>query len=388
VYASTAKWDRHELYQKVWEFPLRKLAEEYGVSDVGLAKVCRKLHIPLPGLGHWTKIACGHKIPRPPLPEVNDLPILIRHIRKPETPLLPEDSPELEKMARIAAGAVPAVAKAMLGHPLIQKTKAVLNGARTNDRGILWAGREVDWLDLRVSKDCLPRALGIMAALIHMLEQEGFQVVVEKKTSESTSAIVCGEQIRFGVIERSRQIKSAAVSGSSGYVYNSIRLEPTGMLSIEVWNYYSGGPQKAWRDRDSMRVEEQLPRCVAGMMRIALKQRAERRAREEEELARQTKIDEVTAELRQIEAEEKKIRALKKEAVLWHRAERIRKYVAVVREDAQRKSDQGERNKILEWVEWAERQADRIDPLKESPRSIVDDKTDVLRRLRSAERWW
>ena len=60
MYSSSAKWDRHELYQKVWEFPLRKLAEEYGISDVGLAKVCRKLHIPLPGLGHWTKIACGH----------------------------------------------------------------------------------------------------------------------------------------------------------------------------------------------------------------------------------------------------------------------------------------------------------------------------------------
>src|SRR3989442_10452124 len=74
MYSSRAKWDRHELYQKVWEFPLRKLAEEYGISDVGLAKVCRKLQIPLPGLGHWTKIACGHKIPRPPLPEANDLP--------------------------------------------------------------------------------------------------------------------------------------------------------------------------------------------------------------------------------------------------------------------------------------------------------------------------
>ena len=303
-------------------------------------------------------------------------------------PLLPEDSPELEKIARIAAGTVPAVTKAMLGHPMIQKTKTVLSGARTNDRGILWAGREVDWLDLRVSKDCLPRALAILAALIHMLEQEGFQVVVEKKTSESTSAIVCGEQIRFDVIERSRQIKSAAPSGSSGYVYNSIRLEPTGMLSIEVWDYYSGGPQKVWRDRDTVRVEEHLPKCVAGMMRIALKQRAERRAREEEELGRQKKIDEVTAELRQIEAEEKKIRALKKEAVLWHRAERIRKYVAAVREDAQRKSDQGEGNKILEWVEWAERQADRIDPLKESPRSIIDDKSEVRRRLRLVERGW
>lgn len=77
-------WDRRELYEKVWQFPLRKLAAEYGISDVGLAKVCRKLEIPLPGLGHWTKIACGHSIPRPPLPALESVPVLVRQIRKPE----------------------------------------------------------------------------------------------------------------------------------------------------------------------------------------------------------------------------------------------------------------------------------------------------------------
>jgi len=58
----SSKWDRQELYEKVWQLPLRKLAAEYGVSDVALGKVCRKLQIPLPGHGHWTKIECGHTI--------------------------------------------------------------------------------------------------------------------------------------------------------------------------------------------------------------------------------------------------------------------------------------------------------------------------------------
>src|ERR1043166_7559675 len=109
MYPSRVKWDRQELYEKVWQFPIRKLAEEYGISDVGLAKVCRKLQIPLPGLGHWTKIACGHMIPRPPLPEAENLPVLIRQIREPETPTLAEDSPELEKIERIAAATPPVV---------------------------------------------------------------------------------------------------------------------------------------------------------------------------------------------------------------------------------------------------------------------------------------
>jgi hypothetical protein len=56
VYRQTSTWNRQELDEEVWQFPLRKLAVEYGISDVDLAKVCRKLEIPLPGLGHWIRI--------------------------------------------------------------------------------------------------------------------------------------------------------------------------------------------------------------------------------------------------------------------------------------------------------------------------------------------
>ena len=382
-------WNRQELYEKVWQFPLRKLAFEYGISDVGLAKVCRKLEIPLPGLGHWTKIACGHTIARPSLPAMENLPVLTRQIRKPETAVLPEDTPELERIERIAAATTPAVTKAMLAHPLIEKTKLLLNEAQSRDGEKLWAGREAEYLDLRVTKPCLARALRIMAVIIHMLEQEGFKPIVEKKTSESTSAAVYGETIRFGLIEKSRQVKpSPRPNASSPSSYNPIRLEPTGVLSIEIWNYYGGGLQKTWRDRESARLEEQLPKCVAGMMRIALKKRAERHKQEKEEQAKQKRIDEVRAQLRQIEKEERNIKALERGAIRWHRAKRIREYIEAVRCDSLQKADSEDRAKIMEWVTWAERQADRIDPLKPSPPSLVDDKEKVIRRLQAVEGWW
>src|SRR5580704_11336963 len=328
----SGKWDREELYEKVWQHPLRKLAAEYGISDVALANVCRKLQIPLPSLGHWTKIQCGQAIPRPALPAAKDLPVLIRPIPREKILLLTEDAPKLETIQRIEEGATPPVTNAMLAHPLIEKAKRTLSGARTTDRGVLWRGREVDCLDLRVSKACLPRALRIMAAILHILETEGFNLLVEKRGSESTSAMIYGEAIRFGVVERSRQIKPVAPpnakSGiSTSYAYNSIKLEPTGLLSIEVWNYYSGGPQKVWRDRDSASLEEQLPKCAAGMMRIALKGRAEEKARHDREEARQKQIDEVADVLRRIEEEERNIKLLKRNAAAWWQAERIRNYI-------------------------------------------------------------
>lgn len=379
MHETDGQWDRQELYEKVWQFSLRKLAAEYGISDVGLAKICRKLDIPLPGLGHWTKIACGHSVPRTPLPAMENVPILTRQIRKAETPVLTEDTPELARIERVAAGATPSITKAMLAHPLVEKTRVALSQSRSSSDGKLWASREAEWLDLRVTRNTLARSLRIMAGLIHLLEKEGFQVVVEKKATESTRGLIYGESIRFGLIERFRQVKPTPKPNDSPYSYNPTRLEPTGILSIEVWNYYSGGPQKVWRDRENVKLEEQVPKCVAGMMRIALKERADEKARQQQALAHQKKVDEVQAELDKIRAEEKRIKLLRKDAVAWQRADRLRKYIAAVR-----KSE----SKGLEWLAWAELQADRLDPLKEKPRSIVDDKEEVLKRLHKVEWGW
>jgi hypothetical protein len=66
-----ARFDREELYERVWTVPIRKLAKQYGISDVALAKSCRKLSIPLPGRGYWAKKKANRPVcPRPPLPTV------------------------------------------------------------------------------------------------------------------------------------------------------------------------------------------------------------------------------------------------------------------------------------------------------------------------------
>jgi len=298
---------------------------------------------------------------------------------QPETAVLPEDAHELERVERIAAEASPAVTRAMLAHPLIEKTRVALSESRARDGEKLWASRGAECLDLRVTKNTLARGLRIMASILHILEREEFKVVVDSKDTESTRVTIYGETIRFGLIERSRQIKPPPNPKDSPYSYNPVRLEPTGILSIEVWNYYSGGPQKAWRDRESVKLEEQVPKCVAGMMRTALKERADTKAREERELAHQKKVAEVEAELETILAEEKRIKLLRRDAGAWHRAERIRKYIVAVRESG---------SKDGEWLRWAEREADRLDPLKEKPTSIVDSKEEVLKRLHKVEWGW
>lgn len=59
---------REDLYERVWTEPIRKLSQEYGLSDVGLAKTCRRYNIPIPPRGHWAKKQAGHHVKKPSLP--------------------------------------------------------------------------------------------------------------------------------------------------------------------------------------------------------------------------------------------------------------------------------------------------------------------------------
>ena len=62
-------YDREKLYEEVWLEPMRKLAPKYGISDVALSKICKKLNIPKPGPGYWTKVEMGKPVgERPQLP--------------------------------------------------------------------------------------------------------------------------------------------------------------------------------------------------------------------------------------------------------------------------------------------------------------------------------
>lgn len=59
---------RLELYELVWSQPATKLAQQLGVSDVWISKVCKKANIPKPPPGYWQALAVGKKVARPALP--------------------------------------------------------------------------------------------------------------------------------------------------------------------------------------------------------------------------------------------------------------------------------------------------------------------------------
>ena len=79
--------DRKSLYDLVWSQPISKLAETYGYSDVGFAKLCHKPGIPLPSRGHWAKLKAGRAVIQLPLPPA-------KHHEQKHVCLLPLSEPE------------------------------------------------------------------------------------------------------------------------------------------------------------------------------------------------------------------------------------------------------------------------------------------------------
>ncbi len=66
------QFSRQELYDLVWSRPIATLAATYGVTDVGLAKTCRRAGIPVPHRGYWAKQSAGLAVEKPRLDPAPD----------------------------------------------------------------------------------------------------------------------------------------------------------------------------------------------------------------------------------------------------------------------------------------------------------------------------
>jgi AcrR family transcriptional regulator len=100
---------REQLYTAVWTTPMSRLAQEWGLSRSGLAKLCDRLLIPYPGRGHWAGVV-GNPLPLPPAPPGSPTEIPLgagtRGVRRERTRLPAEDRRRLmlDAAAAVIAG--------------------------------------------------------------------------------------------------------------------------------------------------------------------------------------------------------------------------------------------------------------------------------------------
>lgn len=161
---------RQQLYELVWAEPIRTVALRFGVSDVGLAKACRRAGIPTPPRGYWAKLQHNKATDRrPPLPRRPDLADeVVVAPAPPKTPPKPAVQAALDQALDLEPVAVPATLRDP--HPVVRRWIDQNEQTRRQARRQGWTIPVDDWSDtLR------RRQLRIYSSLLKSLEQHGFK---------------------------------------------------------------------------------------------------------------------------------------------------------------------------------------------------------------------
>ena len=383
---------RAELYDRIWNTAVIKVAHEFGISDVGLAKICRKHDIPRPPLGYWARLAAGQRLKKTPLPRPDDKSIItITQYQTHPGNQAPEAA--VEKEPEGPPIIVPAALRKP--HALVALTQQVLVGAETDYNGLLLVP-DSNCLDLRVSKDGLPRALRLMEGLIRGLEQQDCQVLVVGEKYHKQTIIRCrGVDVTLKITERMESRTKEEPPGKPApgrYEFGHSQFTRENVATNEftlkldtkerAWGFAAGIRQK-FKDGEMQMLENilhKVAKSIHDLAQAVLNQRKEdeeEEKRREEEAAREAAAEKVRAQMwAKIEAEQRKVDALMADASTWTKSQQLRLYLATVRRNAEAEGktiDPGSEFGL--WLEWAEQQADRLDPLTKSPASILDQKS-------------
>ena len=375
---------RESLYEEVWSEPMTLVAERYGVSDVGLAKICRKLFIPLPGRGYWAKIRAGRAMRRKPLPKIGDkrLPYIELHKVNPTQLEARRDAKRQQQSAKKTAS--PIIVPLILTdpHPLISATAKYLtkrtasrleNGIRSNPEKVL---------HVEVTDQVLDRALLIFDTLIKELAKRQINVRVDCQKMQ-TILDVDGAAVSIKLSERIKatphipteqeQKALERYQRSSPWNYNRrypnvprYDFHPTGILTIKLGHNLS----RRWSDTQHAPLQKRLGDVIAGLMILAAEIKAieTEKARKEEEY-RQA-VEKYQYQLQRRENEIAAFKAVEEEAKLWERACRLRAYADAL--EFMSKSHMVMPSGNPEWIAWVRAKADWLDPVTAVCDPILD----------------
>ena len=249
---------RAELYEKVWTAPVRTIAKEFGMSDVGLAKICRKHDIPIPPLGYWRKTETGHKVVRPPLsPATNGLETLDISVRE----RLP-----LELAALAAEPALEIAIPSELSHDLVTRTEKLLASGKENEKKLV-VPKNGTLSHLLVSREQMARALRIINGLFLALEERGHSISWPKEEQAALTLDIDGETVRFCVLEITESLQHALTPAEQKHPWRAPKWDYklTGRLRFRMDNLpYSAGVRGTWSDGKCQRLEKCIGDFIVG----------------------------------------------------------------------------------------------------------------------------
>lgn len=364
---------REELHQLVWKFPGTHLAKRFGVSDVALAKICRKLDVPRPPPGWWARKAAGRKVRIAPLPTRRpDIPVQIRITPTPETTdgLRDHIQAEAERLGTIA---VPD--RLARPHPLI--------AGWLRDRRERQQRARLEQEPWRRSLYSVPNWTGtdrrrhrVLHALFRALEGRGATIAEDDRGR--LNATIGGEAIAFELRGKLRQVTRPLTADEKRWeTWNrsAVRreLEPTGFLQFTIWAWTEESVRKNWLESGTRPINSMLPEIVATFAVLAPV--LAERTRQREEAARRWEEERRRAEeeRQRRREDDNRWRRFLEIAGAWKRAALAREFIAALRAGDVGANELIEGRSVAEWIVWAEERAAAMDPMGKGPDQLFDD---------------
>lgn len=365
----TLRLTREQLYELVWSEAMSRLCKTIGISDVAIAKHCRKADVPIPERGYWNKLHAGQKITRPPLP--------------------PRDLATIN-VIEMGGALPPDLLARITGEPGIEgepESIDVLTERFRKRLGKVTLSRDLTRADPAIAK-LLKRDETIrqkIASSSFYWEKPLFDTPYERRRLRILNSVF----IAFarvgggGAYIRDREAREISISGPAGVsitldspkrrqTRNRKTDDADAMEQLELCA--KGGRHHSdiishWTDDDAGKLEDKLAEIVVGLAIVSEREsrrwQAEmaewqrKREAEEAEARRKAKERAEREERERIATEEKARRdRLLTEAMNWRSAGLIREYV-----DARRASPATQAPEFEDWARWALEEADRMDPV-------------------------
>lgn len=368
---------RQQAFELAWSAPMRDLAADLGISDVGLRKSLTKAGIPIPPQGHWNRVRAGHVIRRPSLPfREPGMPDMVslggrdRYWRPPvdgDPTLPPPREPEFDEPIE----AVEARVAARVGRVTVSRTLAHCHPAITR----------------LLAADDRRRAKQAESSWGHLFDRPVFDSPFEQRRLRLLNALFLAlarmgcRPSASGPAARDLDVQVGAQRVAFRLDHPSARRDRFGLAEarpgpVDVLELFLGAEKKPdlpeWRDDASGKLEARLGPIVTALIvtgerhyrsQVLLNHKWTLEARERALREAAAREAEAIERERQRRLEEKrKARAdLIGQARDLRDANDIRALVAAVCRQAE---DLGQADAVREWTQWASSVADDLDPLQ------------------------
>lgn len=370
---------RKQLYEKVWSTPMSVISKEYGISDVGMAKHCKRHDIPRPPRGYWAKVEHGQKPPKVKLPNPDQdatISIRVQSEQQVDPQIQMQVDAAIDKLGPIA------VKDNLRGcHYLIGEMREYLNNRDVFPSGLYKITQEAP-LDLKVSKTNMHRAMIIMDALLKAMESQGWGI--RRGPVVEVLGVGISLSLSESVVSKTEEPPEEDFSGHYRFQHDRMvtKQVPSGEFTL-LADGRSTRYRRKIKDGIRQSLEDQLPKVLEGMVFIASSHRQDELERQawhqkwEEEQRREDAMRKRKYELKKkIMAEKVRVGGLVREMRQWRQSQDLKAYIEARRawHLADRKAETMD-EEFAQWYRWALDQAARIDPLSPNPPSILDKAT-------------